>query len=233
MYNLDPYGYRTVNGVKVPVILCHYDSYKLGMGSNHGDIYHWFSKYGKDMDDVRKDVAALMNETAAPTTVDLSAINMLVQKGVINSPDYWASVKDDFKHLSTLLNKLANACGNKVVKSINNVNEAINYLVKCGVIDSPNYWLANYNKVKFLDELLIKSAKQIAVFSPYRVKVIASELNIRKGAGTNYGIVGSIKDNGVYTIVDEATNGSTKWGLLKAYEKNRNGWISLGYTKKV
>lgn len=71
MYNLDPMGYTTLNGVKVPVILCHQDSYKLGLGSNHGDIYHWFKKHGKDMDDVRNDVAALMKKpnntnTASP-----------------------------------------------------------------------------------------------------------------------------------------------------------------------
>lgn len=60
LYGLNPNGYTTVNGVKVPVILCHYDSYKLGLGSNHGDVYKWFKKYGKTMDDVRKDVAKLM-----------------------------------------------------------------------------------------------------------------------------------------------------------------------------
>ena len=72
MYNLDPKGTQTVNGVKVPVILCHQDSYKLGMGGNHGDVYHWFNKYGKTMDDVRNDVAALLktttNTTPAPST---------------------------------------------------------------------------------------------------------------------------------------------------------------------
>lgn len=61
MYNLDPKGTTTLNGVKVPVILCHQDSYKLGLGSNHGDVLHWFPKFGKTMDDVRNDVAAIMN----------------------------------------------------------------------------------------------------------------------------------------------------------------------------
>ena len=73
-----------------------------------------------------------------------------------------------------------------------------------------------------------------ATFTPYKVKVTASSLNIRKGAGTNYGIRGSIKDKGVYTIVGESSGtGATKWGLLKSYEKNRDGWISLDYVKKV
>jgi hypothetical protein len=63
IHNLDPKGTVLVNGVKVPVILCHADAHKLGFGSNHGDIYHWFKKYGKDMDDVRNDVVKLIEAT--------------------------------------------------------------------------------------------------------------------------------------------------------------------------
>lgn len=59
-YNINPNGSVNVNGVIVPTILCHQDSYQLGLGSNHADVYHWFKKYGKDMATVRKDVAALM-----------------------------------------------------------------------------------------------------------------------------------------------------------------------------
>lgn len=68
LYNIDPNGTVNVNGVEVPTILCHADSYKLGLGSNHGDVLHWFVKYGKDMDDVRKDVAALMGKTTSIIT---------------------------------------------------------------------------------------------------------------------------------------------------------------------
>lgn len=70
-------------------------------------------------------------------------------------------------------------------------------------------------------------------FKPYMVKVTAKELNVRSGAGVDNSIIRIIKDMGTYTIIDEKMNGTTKWGLLKAYEKNRNGWISLKYTKKV
>ena len=65
---------------------------------------------------------------------------------------------------------------------------------------------------------------------PYTVKVNATSLNIRKGPGTNYAVAGSIKDNGVYTIVQESVGaGSTKgWGKLKSGA----GWISLDYCNK-
>ena len=67
-------------------------------------------------------------------------------------------------------------------------------------------------------------------FNAYKVRVTASCLNIRKGAGTNYGKNGAITDKGVYTIVDEADGkGATKWGKLKSGA----GWISLDYCKKV
>ena len=67
MYNIDPWGTVSYNGVKIPTILCHADAYDLKMGSNHGDVLHWFIKYNKDMDDVRYDVAALMNNISKPS----------------------------------------------------------------------------------------------------------------------------------------------------------------------
>ena len=60
MFGIDPNGTVTHNGVKVPTILCHKDSNKLGMGSNHGDVLHWFPKHGKSMDTARADVTKLL-----------------------------------------------------------------------------------------------------------------------------------------------------------------------------
>jgi hypothetical protein len=62
-FNIDPKGNILHKGIKVPTILCHQDSYKLGLGSNHKDVYHWFSKYNKDMTTMRADVAALIKES--------------------------------------------------------------------------------------------------------------------------------------------------------------------------
>lgn len=68
LYDIDPKGTVNFKGKIVPTILCHYDSYKLGLGSGHSDVYHWFNKHGKSMDSVRNDVAALMN-SAVPAPV--------------------------------------------------------------------------------------------------------------------------------------------------------------------
>lgn len=59
----------------------------------------------------------------------------------------------------------------------------------------------------------------------YLVKVTADALNIRSGPGTSYKIVGTIRNKGTFTIIQEK-NG---WGLLRS----KAGWISLKYTKKV
>ena len=67
-------------------------------------------------------------------------------------------------------------------------------------------------------------------FKPYIVRITAkSGLNVRSGAGTNYGVVMTLAYGGAYTIVEER-NG---WGLLKAYSQKKNGWISLKYTKRI
>lgn len=69
---------------------------------------------------------------------------------------------------------------------------------------------------------------------PYTVKVSVDDLNIRKGPGTNYDKTGRYTDKGIFTIVEEADGpGASKWGLLKAYRKERNGWISLDYAVRT
>lgn len=63
----------------------------------------------------------------------------------------------------------------------------------------------------------------------YTVKINTADLNVRSGAGVNYPVVKTVHKNEVYTIVEEKTNGTTKWGKLKSGA----GWISLAYTIKT
>ena len=70
---------------------------------------------------------------------------------------------------------------------------------------------------------------ETAKLTPYKVRITATDLNIRTGPGTNYPSKGYIKPT-VYTIVEEATGkGATKWGKLKSGA----GWISLDYAKRL
>ena len=51
-YNLDPLA----DGV----VICHQEGYRRGIASNHGDVLHWFPKFGKTMGNFRADVARWM-----------------------------------------------------------------------------------------------------------------------------------------------------------------------------
>ena len=75
MFNLDPHGTVSYKGVNVPVLLCHQDSYQLGLGGNHADIYHWFPKHGKNMETVRNDVAAIMKANSDVPVANTPAAN--------------------------------------------------------------------------------------------------------------------------------------------------------------
>ena len=60
--------------------------------------------------------------------------------------------------------------------------------------------------------------------SGFKVKITADVLNVREGAGTNYKVTTTVKQNQVYTIVETQGN----WGKLKSGA----GWICLDYTVK-
>ena len=51
-YKLDPR--------KDGVVICHQEGCRRGIASNHGDVLHWFPKFGKTMDAFRADVARTM-----------------------------------------------------------------------------------------------------------------------------------------------------------------------------
>lgn len=78
-----------------------------------------------------------------------------------------------------------------------------------------------------------KEEKPEPAFESYIVQVTISDLNIRKGPGTNYGRSG-YTGKGCFTIVEEADGvGASRWGLLKSYKSKRDGWISLDYAKRI
>ena len=70
--------------------------------------------------------------------------------------------------------------------------------------------------------------------SSYMEKGDILDLNIRRGPRTDYARTGKFTGAGVFTIVEEADGaGAGKWGLLKSYQKKRDGWISLDYVTRV
>lgn len=98
-----------------------------------------------------------------------------------------------------------------------------------------DHWLKKFNKdmnwfrkqvQAKLDSVVVveEPVREETTASVYLVKITTPVLNIRKGAGTKYKIVGTVKKGEVYTIVEE----SNGWGKLKSGA----GWISLAYTSK-
>lgn len=93
------------------------------------------------------------------------------------------------------------------------------------IADTVNEKLAN-NTAPAAKPTTTQTAKPVSsTTKEYKVRVTANVLNIRKGPGTSYPVVGSIRDKGVYTIVDSKSG----WGKLKSGA----GWIYLNYTKKI
>ncbi len=67
-----------------------------------------------------------------------------------------------------------------------------------------------------------------AVFVPYKVKVNKGT-SYRKGPGTDYAVVGTITDGGVYTITEEAEGTGVRWGKLLSGA----GWVLLASIQKI
>ena len=62
----------------------------------------------------------------------------------------------------------------------------------------------------------------------FKVRVNISNLNVRRGAGLSFGVVG-LCPKGSYTIVETKTADGYEWGKLKS----GMGWIALKYTQRV
>ena len=109
MYKLNPKGKVNFKGRNVPVILCHQDSYQLGLGSNHADVLHWFQRFGKTMDNVRDDVNKLMSGDSIDVTPkeDSKTSDTLVYSRMLK----YGTKGDDVKALQKALIDLGYNCG--------------------------------------------------------------------------------------------------------------------------
>ena len=90
---------------------------------------------------------------------------------------------------------------------------------------NPGYSVFDVNGVN------IYTSKTTTAEVPFLVNVSISDLNIRKGPGTDYAKTGQFTGRGVFTILEvKSGKGSTAgWGRLKSGA----GWISLDYAVKT
>ena len=212
MYNIDPKGTVTMNGVKVPTILCHADSNKLGLGSNHGDVNHWFPKYGKSMETAREDVAKLIaaSAPATPAPQPTPTPTPAPAKELYRIRKAWGDAKSQIGAYSSLTN--AKLACDKAGAEYSVFNSAGKKVYPDSVVESP------------------KPATPAPAPTPTKklprlVCITGSVVNVRTGAGLNYKVRTQVRKNEVYTIIEEQ-NG---WGKLKSGA----GWICLEYTKDL
>ena len=80
----------------------------------------------------------------------------------------------------------------------------------------------------------VEEKKEIVnIVEPYKIKIDVGLLIVRKGPGREYDEVGVVKENNAFVIVEEIINKDGEvWGLLKAFRRERNGWINLKYVCK-
>ena len=215
LYNIDPNDTVTKNGIKIPTIICHNDASKLGFATSHADINHWFPKIlGKDMNDVRKEVAKKLGGKVDPVTPQPQpAAFTTLKKG---------SKGEAVKTLQTNLNKVLGISlvadgdfGNATLKAVKQ------FQTKYGLTADGIYGQKTNEKMQ---ELLKPTTKE------FKVRInLKNGVNIRKGPSIKKEKVGVAKYNEVYTIVEKKKGKDYYWGKLKSGK----GWICLKYTDQV
>lgn len=96
----------------------------------------------------------------------------------------------------------------------------------------PGYEVYDWNGKQVYPEVTDGAASGMTnADCPFMVKVSITDLNIRKGAGTNTAKTGQYTGIGIFTIVEvrEGKGSDTGWGKLKSGA----GWISLDYCQRV
>lgn len=141
LYNINPKGTVQYNGVTVPTILCHWDSYLLKLGGGHSDVYHWFNKYNKTMDDVRNDVAKLLNQSKEDE-VDMTKaeVTQLIKSEVNASKVVYATINDVPTWYRPSIQKLVNkqwlqGTGNGKLNVSEDLCRIITILDRTGLLD--------------------------------------------------------------------------------------------------
>lgn len=251
LYNLDPKGTVTVNGVKVPVILCHADSYNLGLGSNHGDVLHWFSKHGKTMDDVRNDVVALMgptrkagdvnndgkvDETDAQTILNHVAGKVQLTGEDLKVADYNKDNKVNTADARAILNTTTTTATaasemyriRKTWADATSQKGAFTNLDNakkaCDAAGAEYKVFNSKGEVVYPQSTTTTATTTTTSNIPYQVIITANKLNVRSGPSTSFKVNTTVRKNEIFTIVEEKND----WGKLKSGA----GWIALEYTKK-
>lgn len=90
-------------------VICHSEGYKLGIASNHGDVMHWFPRFGKSMDTFRTEVANLLSASAptpTPAPSDFAVGDRVVLNGAVYADSYGGGKGRSFQNRSCTLTRI-------------------------------------------------------------------------------------------------------------------------------
>lgn len=213
-------------GLSTTKIVGHCEAYKQGYGSNHSDPEHWMKKFGETMDDFRQQVSKILKSNEKKQENKNETVSKTVQAPKINKGDLVSIASNATYYNGTAVPGWVKNQKWYVKEKPNGERVVIDKNEKgTNSICSPIH-----QKYLTVVKAASESSSADSNVCPYLVRVTANSLNIRKGAGSNTAIVGTITDKGVYTIVKEkAAADASKWGKLKSGV----GWISLGFVKKI
>ena len=213
-YNIDPNGSVTVKGIKIPTITCHNDANKLGFGTAHADINHWFPKLiNKTMSSVRAEVANKINSSVKKYSEEW--VNGLwYEKDGSQTYKYKGSWKKNSKGWW-----FEDTKGWYPQNKWQKIDGNWYYFKEDGYMAHDEWidgWYVNS------DGKYDASKKQS---SSYKVKVNANALNVRTGPGTNYKVKTVIKLNETYNV----SKVQNEWSYIDSID----GWVMTKYLNKI
>ena len=135
MFNINPNGTVDYNGLKVPTILCHWDSYNLGLGSSHYDVYNWFNKYNKTMQDVRNDVKNILEDDDMTQEKFNEMMNTWIKEQSNKKPDDWSAEDRQWAEENNIIN--GDSSGNKMYKKYVTREEMAAMLHRANAVSKP------------------------------------------------------------------------------------------------
>lgn len=217
-----------IHEVNEYTVTSHYEAHGLGMASNHGDPEGLLKLANMTMNDIRNKIRKIVeykdksdiNNNKSDINKDKSDVNKKLAVGDIVRFTSDAVQFNGNTIPKSYINKLykIKSINNKNNRTVLTINDVVMYAVDIKYLVKYVEDKSDVNK----DKSDINKNK-----SDYKIRVTCDNLNVRKEPGTSYPIVTSIKDRGIYTIVEVDKSG--KWGKLKS----GIGWIHLGYTSKI
>jgi len=153
------------------VIISHSEGHRRGLASNHADVEHLWSRFGLTMAQFRRDVAAGIGAGGGEPGEEIPAtlFRVSTQSSPLNgrvSPGATAPIVGTFARgaLVTATRRAGDwlyvtdgaltgwASRTFLTEA---VPLAVEALLRAGIINSPDYWLARYRTLPHLDRLLV------------------------------------------------------------------------------